>query len=184
MWKPALASPGGNAALGFQGSRADCICSVVCVCLKLSGAPRRSRTGSLLLLTPNSLAQKSSRRRKSTSSLQPRRRHVTADALLRGQRATGTRPPEAGGLPAKSLRGCRSLERAHAYGSSGTPCRSPEQDTWSETSKRALSFHCRLIPMLAEASLRTEVGPQHRLSQSAETFFFSYLCSDPDAGKD
>lgn len=165
------ASPGGNAALGFRGNRAACICSAGCVCLKLSGAARRGRTGSLLLLTRNSLAQKSSRYRKGTSSLQPRRRHVTADALPRGQRATGTRPPEAGGRPAKSLRGCRSLKSAHAYGSSGKPCRGPEQDTWSEIPKRALSLHCRLIPRLAEASRRTEVGPQHRLSQSAETVF-------------
>ena len=109
---------------------------------------------------------------------------MTADALLRGQRATGTRPPEAGGRPAKSLRGCRSLQSAHAYGSSGKPRRSPEQDTWSEIPKRALSLHCRLIPMLAEASLRTEEGPQHRLSHSLQRLFFLYLCSDPDAGKD
>ena len=97
---------------------------------------------------------------------------MAADALLRGQRAMGTRPPEVGGGPAKSLRGCRSLQSAHAYGSSGKPCRSPEQDTWLEIPKRALSLHCRLIPMPAEASLRTEVGPQQRLSQSAETVFF------------
>ena len=118
--------PGGNAALGFWGSRADCIFNVGCVCLKLSGAPRRSRTGSLLLLAPNSLAQKSPRHRKGTSSLQPRRRTwlLTRFCGVKGRWAPGHRRWEEG-LP-RVYGAAGHLQSAHAYGSSGKPCRSPE----------------------------------------------------------
>ena len=62
-------------------------------CLKLSGAPQRSHTGCLLLLTHNALGQRSSRYCKRTSNLQPGRQHRTADELLRDQtrQATGAR---------------------------------------------------------------------------------------------